>query len=124
VQKNVRQAIVRNDETVPLGNVEPLDRSGNFEDLKPACGLGAGWFSPRLWRELVVTHKLTPLTMDLHGFTLASWAAGRASAVDLALSTRPIRILQQREPIVIARKLSKRFSAFRTVVSSANSQQS
>ena len=34
VKKDVRQAIVRHDEAVALGCIEPLDHSSDFEDLE------------------------------------------------------------------------------------------
>src|SRR5262249_13413424 len=66
----------RNDETVALGDVEPLDGAGDLEDFQPPSRVYCGWTNtnhlcPPLGGQLVVTHKLTPLTFCACGRILA-----------------------------------------------------
>ena len=46
MQKNVRRAVVRNDEAIAFRDVEPFDAPGDLDKIESLFAIGGGWHGP------------------------------------------------------------------------------
>ena len=89
VKKNIRQTVVRNDEPITLGCIEPLDGPGNFKNFEPSL-VHQIWTA---FKWLLEVRKARTLSIPRHIVHPAT-----ASYVTILLPTAASRTANPEEP--------------------------